>query len=227
MHKHNIYIDDFMRMLQGNVPWAFYVELLIRALVVYVIIVVALRLMGKRMGKLLTRNELAAVATLAAAIGIPLQTPDRGLLPGLLIAGMVVWLQRIIAHMASRKQSFEQLTQGRINTLVSEAVLQMKDMKECHLSRERIFSKLRSSGVRHLGEVQRLYLEANGSFTLIRYPRPTSGLHVLPSSDEAFIIEQPVDDNKKVCSYCGYNQTNTLSTECPNCHQVDWVPAIR
>ena len=90
------------------------------------------------MGKLLTRNELAAVSTLAAAIGIPLQTPDRGLLPGLLIAALVVVLQRTIAGIASKKERFERLTQGRITTLVSDSVLQINAMKECHLSRERI-----------------------------------------------------------------------------------------
>jgi hypothetical protein len=225
MDKHDIHFDDIMRILQGNVPWVFYLELVVRALVVYLIIIVALRLMGKRMGKLLTRNELAAVATLSAAIGIPLQTPDRGLLPGLLIAAIVVVLQRGIASLASRKER-ERLTQGHISTLVSESVLQMKAMKECHLSRERIFSNLRGHNIRHLGEVQRLYLEANGSFTLITHPKPSPGLCVLPDVDPVFIREQPFDAAKKICSYCGSAEPPGQSAECANCHHKEWVNAI-
>jgi uncharacterized membrane protein YcaP (DUF421 family) len=226
MEKYDIHLSDIMRILQGNVPWVFYLELVIRAVVVYLIIIVALRLMGKRMGKLLTRNELAAVSTLAAAIGIPLQTPDRGLLPGLLIAAIVVVLQRSVAGIASRKERFERLTQGRISTLVSDSVLQMNAMKECHLSRERIFSSLRGQNIRHLGEVQRFYLEASGSFTIIKHAKPVPGLCVLPVIDKAFINEQPHDHNKKICSYCGYSQLQEHTTACSNCHNKDWVYAI-
>jgi uncharacterized membrane protein YcaP (DUF421 family) len=225
MEKYDIHLNDIMRILQGNVPWIFYLELVIRALAVYLIIIFSLRLMGKRMGKLLTRNELAAVSTLAAAIGIPLQSPDRGLLPGLLIAGIVILLQRGVAGISGKKEKFERLTQGRISTLVSDGVLQMDAMKECHLSRERIFSRLRGQNIRHLGEVQRLYQEANGSFTLITQPKPVAGLCVLPETDPAFISEQPVDPNKKTCNYCGHSQPQHTS-ECPNCHKEEWVDPI-
>jgi uncharacterized membrane protein YcaP (DUF421 family) len=226
MEKYQIRIDDLMRMLQGNVPWEFYLELVVRALASYAIIIVALRLMGKRMGKLLTRNEVAAVATLAAAIGIPLQTPDRGLLPGLLIAGIVVFFQRYIADRSSKKEQFERLTQGHISTLVTDSVLQIDAMKECHLSRERIFSHLRGHNIRHLGEVQRLYMEASGSFTLVQQPQPASGLCVLPEIDTPFISEQPVDRNKTICSYCGIVQPQPQVTECQNCNHTKWVNAV-
>jgi uncharacterized membrane protein YcaP (DUF421 family) len=226
MEKYQINIDDLMRILQGNVPWEFYLELVVRALVSYAVIIVALRLMGKRMGKLLTRNEVAAVATLAAAIGIPLQTPDRGLLPGLLIAGIVVLFQRRIAARASRKEQFERLTQGHISTLVSDSVLQISAMKECHLSRERIFSHLRGHSIRHLGEVQRLYMEASGSFTLVPRAQPAPGLCVLPKMDTPFISEQPVDHGKKICSYCGIEQPQPEIAECKNCNHSKWVNAV-
>jgi uncharacterized membrane protein YcaP (DUF421 family) len=226
MEKYQIHIDDLMRILQGNVPWEFYLELVIRALVSYAVIIVALRLMGKRMGKLLTRNEVAAVATLAAAIGIPLQTPDRGLLPGLLIAGLVVLFQRYIAHRASKKEQFERLTQGHISTLVTNSVLQIDAMKECHLSRERIFSLLRGHNIRHLGEVQRLYMEASGSFTFVPQPQPAPGLCVLPEIDTQFVDEQPADREKKVCSYCGIAQPQPEVTECRNCNHKKWVHPI-
>jgi len=226
MDKYSIHLYDIRRILQGEVPLEFYIELLIRAVVVYLIIIGSFRLMGKRMSSRMTRNELAAVATLAAAIGIPLQTPDRGLLPGLLIAGIVVLVQRLVAARAARHERFERMTQGKISTLVQNACLQIDDMKECHMSRERIFSQLRSNNIRHLGEVQRLYLEANGSFTLIHHPQPVSGLCVLPEPDKDFIAEQPPDAGRQVCSYCGYGQRPAAAQACPNCHHEEWVNAV-
>jgi uncharacterized membrane protein YcaP (DUF421 family) len=226
MDKDTIWLDDIRRILQGEVPLAFYVELLLRAVIVYLLLIVAFRLMGKRMSSLMTRNELAAVSTLAAAIGIPLQTPDRGLLPGLLIAGIVILVQRVIASRGAKKGSFERTTQGHISTLVQDARLQLPAMKECHISRERVFSALRCSGIRHLGEVQRLYLEASGSFTVINAPKPSSGLCIFPEKDREIIQEQPVDNSKMVCSYCGHPQPAPQVHHCPNCQHEEWVSAI-
>lgn len=227
MDKNDIRLYDITRILQGEVPLPFYIELLIRAVVVYLILIFAFRLMGKRMASHMSRNELAAIATLAAAVGIPLQSPDRGVLPGLLIAGLVVLVQRTVAARAAKNERFERITQGKISTLVQDACLQVDDMKKCHISRERIFSQLRSSNIRHLGQVQRLFLEASGSFTLINNPNPIPGLCILPDMDKAFIAEQTVDPDKKVCNYCGGGQPNAETQECPNCHHHEWVEAVK
>jgi uncharacterized membrane protein YcaP (DUF421 family) len=226
MDKNAIHLYDLTRILQGEVPLEFYVELLIRGVAVYLILITSFRLMGKRMSSRMTRNELAAVATLAAAIGIPLQTPDRGLVPGLLIAAILILVQRGVAARAAKNEKFERTTQGKISTLVQDACLQMDDIKECHMSRERVFSQLRTSTIRHLGQVKRLYLEANGSFTVIKDPHPAPGLCILPETDKDFVAEQPMDKEKEVCGYCGYHQQEIVEQVCPNCNHQEWVKAI-
>jgi uncharacterized membrane protein YcaP (DUF421 family) len=226
MDRYTIEWFNLPRLLQGEVPWEFYIELIIRAAVVYLILIVALRLMGKRIARMFTRNELAAVSTLAAAIGIPLQSPDRGLVPGMLVAAIVVVVQRLVAKRTVKSQPFEQLTQGKISTLVEDGCLQPGDMKECRISRERIFSHLRGADVRQLGEVKRLYLEASGSFTLLRAPQPASGLCVLPAWDEDFVAEQQEDKSKVVCNYCGNPQPHNPASSCSNCGEKGFVKAI-
>lgn len=225
MDKFSIHLNDFMRILQGEVPWEFYIELILRAFFVYLVLLGGFRLMGKRMSGRLTRNELAAVASLAAAIGIPLQQPDRGLLPGLIVACVVVVVQQMVAYFASKHERFERATQGSISALVIEGVLQQNEMKNCRMSRERIFSQLRMHSIIHLGQVKRLYLEASGSFTFIKQPQPASGLCILPLTDRAFIDEQPAD-NKEVCSYCG-NSRKENDQSCSECHHHEWVKAVR
>jgi hypothetical protein len=50
-----------------------------------------------------------ALFSLAAAIGVPLQAPDRGLLLAVVIAVIVVATGRLIARMAFNSQEFESL----------------------------------------------------------------------------------------------------------------------
>src|ERR1700712_4738964 len=107
MKKQEIHITDWLRIVMGEVPPGFYLELVIRSALIFLLLMVAMRFMGKRMSGLLSRNELVAMVSLAAAIGTPLTTPDRGILPAVIIAIVVVYIERWISAKAFRNEAFE------------------------------------------------------------------------------------------------------------------------
>jgi len=219
------FFQQLSRILNGFTPPVFYIEIIIRAVIIYLVLLGSLRFMGKRMASRLSRNELAAMVTLAAAIGIPIQTPDKGLLPSLIMAVIVILVQRGIAAYSTRNQSFERFTQGSISVLVQDSFLQLREMARTGISRDRLFSQLRTHGVRHLGEVKRLYLEASGAFTLIRNKDIQPGLNVLPEWDHEFRGEQRPAADKIVCGNCGH-AIGPEAVQCPNCHKQEFVTAI-
>src|SRR4051794_24953877 len=118
MKPEDIHITDYMRILLGEVPWSFLIECLIRIFFIYLLLMVAMRLMGNRMSNLLNNSEMAALVSLAAAIGVPVLSPDRGLLPALIIAIIVVTIQQIIAKNAFKNREFEEKVLGDISILV-------------------------------------------------------------------------------------------------------------
>ena len=181
---------------------------------------------GRRMAAQINRIEMVALFTLAAAIGVPLQAPDRGLLPAFVIAIIVLIIGRLIANLAFGNQRFEATAEDKLEILANDGVLDMKKILQTRLTVERLFAQLRSEGVRHLGEVKRCYIEANGSFSLVKEEQPLPGLAVLPASDKAFLDEQPQSD-EKVCRTCGKKQKdNGGAAACANCGDKKWVNAI-
>src|ERR1700710_2654351 len=120
MKKEQIHLSDWQRILMGEVPAVFYIELIIRALLIYLILMVSMRAMGKRMSAHLSRNELAALVSLAAAVGVPMMAPNRGILPAMVIAVVVIGIQRIIADRAAKNQSFEKISQGNVSVLIAD-----------------------------------------------------------------------------------------------------------
>src|SRR4051812_26248520 len=110
MKAEDIHLGDWGRILMGQVPATFFVEAFIRVFFIYLILTVSMRLMGKRMASRISRNELVAMVTMAAAIGIPIQSPDRGLLPAVIIAVLVVLIERGIAAWAFNNQKFEKIS---------------------------------------------------------------------------------------------------------------------
>ncbi|ADB39127.1 DUF421 domain-containing protein [Spirosoma linguale] len=228
MKKEDIFITDWLRILVGEVPGTFYIEILIRAAAVYLILVVSMRLMGRRMASRLSRNEMAAMVSLAAAVGIPILDAQRGLLPVVVIALVVVFTQRVISYWAAKNEKFEGLSQGISSTLVENSVIQLASMSESRVTRELLFAQLRSGGIIHLGQVKRLYMEANGAFTLIKDPKPRPGLSLIPAWDNDFVEQQPKAPHQCVCFRCGYLQQplHQAADVCPNCSHNQWVQAL-
>ena len=217
---------DWQRILLGEVPPSFYLEILLRMGVVYIILMVSIRILGKRMAAQLTRNETAAMVSLAAAIGVPILSPERGLLPPIIIAVIVVFFSRLIANIAARNQKVETITQGRTDTLIRDAVMDPRIMTKTRITRERILAQLRSNRIKHLGEVKRLYLEANGNFTVVLSDEPNPGLTTLPDDDIEFIAEMKPCDIL-VCHVCGNeNKSGSRSEVCSNCSHTKWVSAV-
>src|ERR1700709_2065014 len=129
MKKEDIHIDDLWRILHGNIPLEFYVELFIRAFVVYLLIAFGMRYMRKRISSELNRTELAGMATLAAATGLVILAPDRGILPAVIVFLVLIGCKRIVDRKNYRDEKFESLTEGNMSTLVKDGVLQLKEME--------------------------------------------------------------------------------------------------
>lgn len=223
MHAFEIYWNDWQRIFLGEAPGSFYLEVLLRITFIYLLIIICLRLMGKRMAAQLSRNDLLALSALAASIGIPLQTPERGLLPALIVALVVVGGQRLVAFISTRNQRIERESQGDITILIDDCCLQYRAMKKTRISKDRVLSQLRAHGVGHLGEVKRLYFEASGSFSLIKNKEAVPGLSVIPAEDPEMAERQKKADDTFVCDNCGkVKETDT----CNSCGNEEFVQAV-
>ncbi|WP_207492937.1 DUF421 domain-containing protein [Aridibaculum aurantiacum] len=227
MKPEEISLYDWARIFAGNVPATFYIELVIRAALVYLLLMVSMRLLGKRMTSQISRLELAGLVSLAAAIGVPMLAPDRGILPAFIIAMVVVGVNKLILYCSLKSERFEEITQGNVGVLIQDAVLCYDMMSKTQITRERIFAQLRSHHVYHLGSVKRMYIEATGSFSVVLDDEVRPGLLILPENDPEFIDEVVDRTNKVVCKHCGTKKDeNTKHSKCNNCGSKEWTEAV-
>lgn len=196
-------VPDPGRFLFGEAQPLFVAEVVLRLAVLYVVLAASIRLMGRRTSSELSRNEMLAIVALAAAIGPPMQTPDRGLLPPVIIALWVVLWQRGMAAATFRSPVVEHLMHGRGATLLEDGVLDIRALKASAVSRERLLAQLRAQGMMHLGQVQRVYLEADGSFTVVPSEEPGAGLSIVPDWDVALRSQQVEASARSACASCG------------------------
>ena len=81
---------------------------------------------------------------------------------------MIVIVGNLLATLAFKSKKFEQTFQGVNATLVNDGVLDIEQLKSTYITKGQLFAVLREQQIKHLGEVKRVYLEANGEFSLVR-----------------------------------------------------------
>lgn len=220
---------DWMRILMGGSPPIFLVEVIIRVSVIYLLLLGAMRIMGKRMSALISRNEMIAMVSLAAAVGLPMQDPQNGLVPAFIIAGVVIGVQRIISTKTLGNPDFETMMVGDLHALAQDGRLNLRNMLRNRISRERMLTEFRVRQVNNLGKVQRAFLEANGAFTVYLFDEEREGLCILPDWDKEYIEEMTVVPGSWACGSCGnlVKSEKEPEQECDHCGEEQWHPAIR
>lgn len=229
MNKEDIRIDDWHRLLIGDNPWGFTIEVFIRTLIIYSCLVIVMRLLGKRMNAQLTIMDLAVMLTLGAIASVPMQAFNRGILPGIILLICILLLHQGITLIINRKRGIEVLTQGEVALLIKNGVVDTTKLHELRISKDQLFSVLRFKSIQHLGQVKRLYSEADGLFSLYTADDPKPGLSVLPRKEEALPLREKDVENHFACAYCGNvtERENNYPIPCDNCGNQDWVAATK
>jgi uncharacterized membrane protein YcaP (DUF421 family) len=219
MKEDQIKWGDWQRILFGEAPPAYLLEVVVRVAIIYILVLLAMRLLGKRMTAKVSRSELVARVSIAAAVGLPIQRPNRGLLGAAAVVFVIVFVGRLMSSIVYRSNRFEHSYQGYYAILVRDGVLDYQRMKKIRITPERLYAELRSDGVRHLGQVKRMYMEANGDFSIVRSKEEKPGLSVIPEWDTE-LRERQKQTDLAVCKRCG-QEWKIDSDECDLCNEQE------
>lgn len=122
--------------------------------------------MDRRVAAQLSMVDLAIMIMLGAAIGAPLQTPDKGILTTIVLLITLLIYFRLLCWSTFFSHRHEVLTQGDAALLVMDGRLTLEHLQHAEFSRDRAFSELRSMEIQHPGEVRRAWLEPSGRISL-------------------------------------------------------------
>lgn len=229
MKKEDIHLSDWKRILLGDTPVIFMLEVFLRTLFIYLVLLVILRLLGKRMNGQLSITEFAVMVTLGGIVSPIMQLSDRGILIGIISLLCVLIFLRGINWLAFKYRKAEVVTQGDVSLLVKDGVLQLKDLEEGHISKEQIFATLRSYNIQHLGEIRRVYLEASGLFSIFKRKEPQPGMSVLPDQDDELRQTMPHQEGLVACCRCGNvaREEDSRQQPCNVCENQEWTYTIK
>ncbi len=222
------HVFDWDRIGLNELPWTFLFEVLFRTVIMFLIVLVGLRMTGKRGVRQLSIFEVVLIISLGSAAGDPMFYEDVGLLPPLLVVTTVVFLYRVVTYFTGLSKKFETFLEGKTQSLVEEGEFSTLKLKKESLAHDEFFSELRVRGVEHLGQVRRAYMEASGEISLFFYEdnQVRFGLPILPELYKAR-SEEVKKTGIFACSHCGnVEDLRPGNYSCEKCGHKKWVEAI-
>ncbi len=220
---------DLQRMLLGEFPVAFLMEVSLRVLAAFLAVFYFLKFSGRRGIKQLSRFELVVILTLGSAAGDVTFYEDVPLLPVALVFLTLLLLYRGTIYVMKRSKTCEAWIDGLPITVVKDGMYEVHSLRNLNISSSELFMELRQQGVEHLGQVRLGLLETDGDLSLYFYgPEDTRpGLSVLPAEHRTDYTSPP-SAGLYSCVGCGFPTHHDAqdSLTCERCGHTVWSPAL-
>ena len=142
--------------------------LVMRAVVVYVFLGIALRIAGRRELAQMTAFDLVLLLILANAVQNSINAGDNSLGGGLISAATLLAINFAVGEAAYRWRWFERVVQGRPLTLVRDGKLVMRNLRRERITVEELRSALRKQNVDGVSRCKQAVLESDGTLTAVR-----------------------------------------------------------
>jgi uncharacterized membrane protein YcaP (DUF421 family) len=155
-------------------------NIVLRTLSVYLVVLIGLRLAGKREIGQMTVFDLVVLLLLANAVQNAMVGPDSSLLGGVLAAGVLLTLNALVARLGLRWPRLRRLTEGTPSLLVLHGEAISKQLRREGLDQETLEAALREHGVARLEDVEMAVLEIDGSISVVPIDAETHTIKRIP-----------------------------------------------
>ena len=152
------------------------IEKILRPIVVYAFLVVALRVFGKRELAQLNPFDLVVLLSLSNTVQNAIIGNDNSLSGGLAGALALLAMNYLVVRFLFRHRRLDQLFEGKPTTLVEHGKIIKTALAKELLTRAELITVLHRQGFESLEEVDRCVLEPGGTFYIQRKLPPTERL---------------------------------------------------
>ncbi len=219
---------DLKELMLGGEDWDFLPEVITRTLIMLLVILISLRVLGKRAVKQLSIFEIAVIIGLGSAAGDPMFYKEVGILPAIIVFTLTVGLYKFITYVIGKSKRFEDIMEGKPICLIKDGAFSINNFSKEWLGEDEFFSELRMQSVSQLGQIEIAIQESSGDMSIIFYTdeEVKFGLPIMPDSLDAW-QEKISNSGYYACIFCGYTEKlkPTDKCNCPQCNKTRWVKA--
>ena len=183
----------------------------IRTILLYIVIILAIRIMGKRQIGELQTSELVVTLLISDIAAIPMQNTEQSLLSGIVPILILIVCEFIISLLMLKRAGFRRIICGKPIVIISDGKINQSEMHQLRMSTEDLSEELRQQGIFNIEDVGFAIVETNGKLSVLKKPEkdiPTAEELGIKTNDKG--LEVVVISDGEISKYslkiCGLNR---------------------
>ena len=154
-------------------------QIVLRTGVIYLLVLIGVRLSGKREVGQMTPFDLTLLLLLSNSVQNAMTGPDTSLMGGAIAAGTLLVLNYLVAEVSGGNRRFRRLIQGQPTLLIHDGKTIESHMAREHVSVDELQRALREHGIGTIDQTALAVLEVDGSISCLKYDeiKPDANSH--------------------------------------------------
>ncbi len=144
-----------------------YPNIILRAVAVYVFMIIAIRVFGKKELAQLSVIDLVFILLISNAVQNAMIGPDTSLQGGLIAAGALFAANFTLKQLLFRNKNLSRIIQGEAMILIYKGVPDMENCKRSEITIEELEAAVREHGSRDIQHVDLAMLEVDGNISVV------------------------------------------------------------
>lgn len=141
---------------------------ILRTVLIYSIIVIAMRLMGKKQLGELQPSELVSTILISNLASIPIESPEIPLISSVIPVLLIASIEIILSNIAAHNHKFAAVLSGRPKVIIRNGQIDKKILKELRFTVDDLLEALRAKDIFDLREVNFALVETNGTVSVYK-----------------------------------------------------------
>ena len=156
-------------------------QIVLRTGVIYLLVLIGVRLSGKREVGQMTPFDLTLLLLLSNSVQNAMTGPDTSLMGGGVAAATLLILNYLIANLSGMNRRFRRLIQGQPTLLIHDGKTIESHMAKEHVSVDELNRALREHGISCIDQTALAVLEVDGSISCLKYDeiKPDANTHLV------------------------------------------------
>jgi len=156
-------------------------QIALRTGVIYLVVLIGVRLSGKREVGQMTPFDLTLLLLLSNSVQNAMTGPDTSVIGGIVAACTLLLVNYLVADLSGVNRRFRRFIQGEPSLLVHDGQVIESHMAREHVSMDELQRALREHGIATYHDVALAVLEVDGSISCLKYEeiKPDANTHLV------------------------------------------------
>lgn len=141
--------------------------ILFRTLILYLIVIISVRIMGKRQIGEMQPSELVVAIMISDLASVPMQSIDIPLISGIIPVLTLIIAEVFMAFLCLKSKKFRRILSGDPSILISGGHINEKELKSQRFNLNDLMEQLRVGGYPNIADVETAVLETNGQLSIV------------------------------------------------------------